>query len=42
MFGDLFGKTLVNEEVHKGDDIAAFTNSWVASVVLNVCMRIAG
>lgn len=33
---------MVLEELHKGDDIAAITSSWLVSVLLNVHMRVGG
>lgn len=42
MFGHLFDDKLIIEQLHKGDDIGAFTTNWIVSVMLNVCMRIAG
>lgn len=35
-------KEIVTEQMHKGDDIAIFTTSWIASVILNIGMRNAG
>lgn len=33
---------LVDKQMHKGDDIAVFTYSWISSVLLNIGMRNAG
>lgn len=35
-------ETTIIDELHKGDDIAALTSSWLVSVLLNVHMRLSG